>query len=515
VTMTGSANEMRRWRRWLLALAVLLGLPLAAARADVLHLKDGTTLEGKILSETSSTVEIQTVFGVAKIARSKIKEIERKKTPKEEYQARRAELKDDDVNGRFELAMFCKENKMGRESRELLKEILELSPQHSGANRELGNIEYHGRWFDPKDLEKFKEEERKEMEAAGMVLHDGEWMTKDEAMKAQGYVLVDGQWLERKVADRLAAQRDFEEVFGVPLTISDSEHFSVRNTRTDEANQYLLDVCEDAYAHFVSLAKPDEKEEKFLSYYPYHIYILDSPAHCNKFIESGFIDRYTPPKDTKERYLDCTNFSYFFPQPFMVIAEGRHLASGGDRETALTGMVMIHLGQTFIRRLRRGGAVASWIEAGFAHYFEGEFNHYATVSVVQYPHYEPYVDKWIDGWETFPRWYEKLSDPATQSRLLTVKELTDTPIEELRVDNLAKSWSLVCFLLATKPEPLFAFARNAKKTFRGEKIPEAEAFQEAFGSYTMADLDREWATWIRQPENRHAGSKPGGGGILK
>ena len=175
------------------------------------------------------------------------------------------------------------------------------------------------------------------------------------------------------------------------------------------------------------MSEPTETEMKFLTYYDFHIYILEEPQHCNLFIESGYIDRYTPPKNTKERYLDSTNFSYFFPQPVIVLSEGRHLKAGGDRETALIGMCMIHLGQTFIRRLKRGGGLPSWAEAGMAHYFEGEFNSYMTVSVVEYPHYEPFVDKWIDGWETFPRWMEKLSNPAVLNSLPSIAQMERAP----------------------------------------------------------------------------------------
>ena len=502
----------RNWRSIPLIL-VLVALTATLARADVVHLKNGKSFEGKIVSETSKVVKIKTRFGDLEFKRDQIERIEKGKTPKEEYRERKAKLDKKDVNGLFELALFCKEKKLTKEYRALLKDILKVDKQHDGANTELGHIKYDGQWFTAEALEEYKALEKQRMEEIGMVLYNGKWMTEEEAMEARGYVLVDGQWLTRADADRLRAARDFEEVFGVPLTISDSENFSIRNTRTDEDNQYLLDICEEAFAHFVELAEPTPKEMEFLTHYDYHIYILEEPQHCNMFIESGYIDRYTPPKNTKERYLDSTNFSYFFPMPVIVLSEGRHLKSGGDRETALIGMTMIHLGQTFIRRLKRGGGLPSWAEAGMAHYFEGEFNSYSTVSVVEYPHYEPYVDKWIDGWETFPRWHEKLADPTVLAGLPSLTAMNEIPVEELKVDSLAKSWSLVKYLMANRRKEFFDFARKAKIKWRGERITTTEAFDKIFAGITPEQIESEWREWLKNP--RAGVPKREAGGVLR
>ena len=482
---------------WLLAFLVFA----STALADVIHLKTGQKLEGTILSETPTTVTIQTRFGTTSVERSRIEKIEHKRTARQIHDERKAALAADDVNGRFELAMFCKESRLTRQYQALLKEILELVPQHDGANRELGRIQYEGKWYTKEALDEHKARQKQQMEELGMVLHEGKWMTEEELMKAKGFVLVDGQWMPREEADRLKAERDFEEVFGVPLTISDSAHFSVRNTRTDEDNRYLLNICEDAYDHFVALCEPDEKERKFLDYYKTHIYVLDQPGHVTMFIESGYIDRYTPPKNTRERYLDATNFSYYFPQPLIVLSEGRHLKSGGDRETALTGMTLIHLGQMFIRRIKRGAGLPGWAEAGMGHYFEGEFNQQLTVSVIEYPHYEPYVDKWIDGWETFPLWYENLNDPGTLQGLPSLRQLMETPVEELKVDAECKSWSLVSFLLESRRQQFFDFVRESKIKFRGERITSTQAFDAAFEPETMEQVDAAWRSWLRDPKN--------------
>ena len=463
--------------------------------ADVIHLKDGTTVEGEIVSQTSSQLTVKTRFGTVPIKRSRVDRIETKATPQQEYQKRRAKLAKDDVGGRYELAMYCKDNKLSKEYRKLLAEILKIMPQHAGANMELGNVEYDGKWFTKDGLKEHLERETARMESEGLVKYNGRWMTQDEVMKARGFIQVDGAWMLKEEYDRLLAARDFEEVFKTPLTISDSKHFSVRNTRTNEDNQYMLDVCEDVLAHFVKLSEPDSVERPFFEKYQFFVYILDEPRHLNQFIESGYIDRYKPPKNSTERYLDSTNFSYYFPIPLIVLSEGRHLQAGGNRETALKGMNLIHLGQVLLRRLKRGGRPPSWAEAGVAHYVEGLFNEECTVSIVEYDFYEPYVDKWIEGWETFKKWRKKLADPSQRSRMLSIRKLNDTPIEELRIDNLAKSWSLVHFMLEHHRKEFFEFVRLSDLRIEGEKRTPARAFEMAFAQ-TPEEMDDAWDKWI-------------------
>jgi hypothetical protein len=491
---------------------ILLAL-VGHALGDVVHLKDGSKLEGKILSEGTKGIKIRTRFGTVDIPRSRIDKIEKGKSAREEYQDRKAALSSRDVNGRFELALFCKQKKLSKEYKALLQEILKIAPGHDGANRELGRIQYQGRWFTKKELEEFKRLEQQEMESKGMVFYDGHWMTKDEAMQAQGYVNVDGEWLARSDADRLRAQRDFEKIFGVPLSITDSAHFSMRSTRTEEENEYLLDIFEQGYEYFVELCEPTPKEREFLDYYKLTIYLLNESSQLNTFIESDYIGRYKPPKNTRERYLGTTNFAYYFPIPLIVLTEGRHLKAGGDRETALIGMVTVHLGQTFLRRIKRGGALPGWAEAGIGHHFEGRLNEHATISVVEFPWFEPYVEKWIDEWETFARWNSKLLDPNIRNGLPSLRELMEMDIEILRVDSLAKSWSLVTFLLEHRRKQFFNFAREAKIKFRGERVSSSTAFEAAFAPENIEDVEAAWVQWLTTDAPRILG--PAGGGPLR
>ncbi len=510
-----------RLSRPALALGALLALASAAA-ADVVHLKTGEKLEGKILSETATKVKIETPFGTTEVERSRIEKIERGKTPKEVFAERKAALGKTDVVGRWDLVLYCKEQKLNREAKALVAEILVLDPNHAEANRENGKIQYDGKWFTKEHLEKYQEEERKKMEAAGMVWHDGRWMTEDDAMTARGLVKVDGKWISREELDRLTAARDWQATYGTEMNVLVSEHFELRTPLPPEDLQEILDLCEMAHAEFLKLAQPDATEMKFMdpaksAYSRIYVYVHAAPGDVTKFIESGFIDRHWVPPSVKEDHLESDNFAVYFPVPFIVLSEGRHLKSSESRDINQSGMALVHLGQILVRRLKRGGGLPGWAEAGMGHWAEGEFNGYATLSIVEYPHYEPFVDKWsVEGWENFPRWKDKLSDAGEVARITSLSVLMEKPVEELTIDEEAKAWSLVLFLMETRRKQFFDFIRAAKSKFRDELVGNTQAFTDAFAPESIAQIDAEWATWVRTLTKGEAKmappQKPLGGG---
>ena len=513
--MNRAASRLRRLA--LLVSAVAAFAP--ALLADVIVLKSGEKLEGKIISETATSLRIETPFGTTDVERTRVAKIERGQTPKDKYTERKAALKAGDVAGRWELALFCKENKLTKEWKKLLEEILAIDPQHDQANREVGRIQYDGKWFTKEALEKYKDEERKKMEAAGMVLHDGRWMTEAEAMTAKGFVQLEGKWVSKEEVERLQAIRDWKATFGTDLNIVTTDHFELRTPLPPEDFQEILDLCESAHAEFVALAKPDEKELKFMDpaqslYSRIYVYVHDSPGSVTQFIESGYIRRHYVPLTVLEDQKDADNFSVYFPIPLIVLSEGRHLKSSESRDMNQAGMALVHLGQILIRRLKRGGGLCGWAEAGMGHWAEGEFNGYATLSIVEYPHYEPFVDKWSqDGWESFPRWKDNLTNPAEAGRLPSLSDLMEKPVEELTVAEEAKAWSMVLFLLETRADKFFDFVRASKTKFQDELVTNTRAFNDAFAPETMGQIDAAWAEWVKTMSRGEPKMKAPGGGV--
>jgi hypothetical protein len=485
----------------ILALFILAAeLPLAVLLADVIHFKDGRKLEGKILEETKTTVRIKTPYGEVTVERKQIEKIEYKSSDEDTYRAMLDELDRTDADALFELAMWCKGHKKKREYRKYLKEALAVDRGHDGANQEYGNVKYDGKWFTPVELEKYKKEEAERMKAQGYVLDQGEWITELEMKKRKGYVEWEGEWIPRMEKYHRMAERDIEKYFGYPMTITDSEHFTIRSKGTEAFHRELLDFCELEFEHFVRTFEPDEVEMKMLTFYPIPVYILENIGTSEKFVRSGYIKRYTPPLMDLDEYEPETNFSLYFPRPLIVLTEGGHLV-GEDLQASQIGYLTHHVGHVLIRRFKRGGPVPGWIETGVAHYYEGLTNYHQTLSVCNFPGHLPGL-KWEKGWLNFVDWKKKLINPDFHDKLPPLDHLFYRTIERMNSREMAKAWSLTTYLLHHHKQPFIEFIRRSLAPYKGiDALPQEEAWKLAFGETTPQDIEEAWEQWIvQQPQ---------------
>ncbi|HMI93862.1 MAG TPA: hypothetical protein VK509_20955 [Polyangiales bacterium] len=166
--------------RWGLAMLVLVA-GVAPARADRVHLANGSVIEGKA-SALGDKVVVEIDSGAITLSRDSVTKIEAGESNVQRVAARYAQLKPGDVRGLLELADFCRDHGMPARERELLQQVIEHAPDHAQARARLGYVR----------------------SGAG-------WITHDEHMRAQGFVLHQGQWLERKQVlelERLHAQAE-------------------------------------------------------------------------------------------------------------------------------------------------------------------------------------------------------------------------------------------------------------------------------------------------------------------
>lgn len=144
---------------------VLAGLFFAvAARADVVHLKNGKSIEGKVTVQ-GDKVTVQIPFGSVSFPKSKVLRIERKESSIEVYDKKIVALKKGDVAGRLELAAWCRKQGLRARGDALLRDVLTLDPQNATARK-----------------------------LTGYVKHGGEWITPDEKYRALGMIKFEGQW---------------------------------------------------------------------------------------------------------------------------------------------------------------------------------------------------------------------------------------------------------------------------------------------------------------------------------
>ena len=434
------------------------------------------------------------------IERNRIEKIEYKESETDAFKKRVKSTDMKDPDAVFELAMWCKENGKKMDYRKYLTRVLDLDDQHDEANQELGRLQFDGKWFTAEGLDQYKADKEKRMKALGMIEYNGIWMLEHEARKLMGYEEWEGEWITKMAYYHRMGERDIPNVFGHPMTITDSEHFTIRSMYKQSTNEELLDYCELEMEHFLRTIVPDETEFRMMTYYPIPVYILQDLDESDLFVKSKYIKRYNPPKEDMERYRPKTNFSIYFPRPLVALTEGRHLVGGEDKLTSQVGYMSHHVGHILIRRFKRGGKVPGWIETGLAHYYEGLTNFHQTLSVCEYRDYED-VEKWIMGYGGFMEWKKQLTNPETHKTLPTVRDLFDLKIETMNTRHMAKAWSVVTFLIKHHREEFVIFCRRSFAPYRGEKsLSQEETWKLAFKNLTPLEAEIDWCDWIvKQP----------------
>ena len=121
--------------RFAAVLALLLSLSLA--HGDVVRLRGGRTLVGKIIKQDAESVTIRTGASVMTVPRAKIESIEKGEAPSEAYTRRAAKLADDDVKGHLELAQYCAQHRLNPQAVAELRHVLSLDPAQATARRLL------------------------------------------------------------------------------------------------------------------------------------------------------------------------------------------------------------------------------------------------------------------------------------------------------------------------------------------------------------------------------------------
>jgi len=157
---------MRTLMPVLLPWALLAALP---APADIVHLADGTSIEGTV-TDLGDDLRVERGPGAMTIPKRRVLRIEAGPTPEERAVARAATLRPDDLPGRLAFAAWCKEQGLAARARAEVEAVLALDPECEEARRALGHERIDGRWMT------FEEAQQ----SRGLVLHRGRWITVEE-----------------------------------------------------------------------------------------------------------------------------------------------------------------------------------------------------------------------------------------------------------------------------------------------------------------------------------------------
>lgn len=162
---------------------LLLGPGLA--RADVVFLKDGRTIEGVVASAEGKSVVVSRALGAVEIPRDQVDRIERRETPEQELARRTSSLTPGDHDAALSLLRFCLSNGFDAEARTLATQLQRERPGIAGLAAAWAELDFH--------------------------VVDGEWVAPEVYYPARGYERVNGRWLAPEHARLRRASRGRED----------------------------------------------------------------------------------------------------------------------------------------------------------------------------------------------------------------------------------------------------------------------------------------------------------------
>lgn len=184
------------------AMALCLCLDPRGLRADVVHLKNGRSMEGMVLEETPERVLLQLPFGEIGLARASVSRIERGESPLGQYLERRRglELRTGGAEEWLDLALWAEGQGLDHSAREAVFVAARLDPGLPGLASPMTALGYEYEqnlavWLPHDAL----------MRRRGFVFSDGRWLSPDQAATlSRARAAEDARHLERQRQDRMA-----------------------------------------------------------------------------------------------------------------------------------------------------------------------------------------------------------------------------------------------------------------------------------------------------------------------
>lgn len=143
--------------------------------ADEFLLSTGARIDGEFLNADQSprtTYELKLASGSKLIfTRDQVQEVVRVSPAELEYETLRHQ-EPDTAEGHWKLATWCKENKLAELSKEHLRRVIELEPNHKDARPALGYSRIQGQW----------RTQAEHLASLGKVQHKGQWRYPQEIM---------------------------------------------------------------------------------------------------------------------------------------------------------------------------------------------------------------------------------------------------------------------------------------------------------------------------------------------
>ena len=457
-----------------LVLALLAGGVVAsAARGDVVHLKEGGTIEGRVVAEGRDSITVETRFGRQTIDRSRVARIEKGLTPREELAKREAALPEGArAQQWFELAEFAGEKGLRKERRRLLDRTLAADAGHEGANLALGRVRHEGRWMTPEERDaRVRAAEEAAMRARGLVpfggrwvtpgdkehlergdeLVDGRWLGADDAKRARGLVQVGEEWVAASEAVPLRRARGFAREATLDLATAAGDHVIVATAFGKEHTAALRDACERGFSAAARSLRESESDLEWLGGQKVLAVVVGTREDFGLF--ARFFARDEPKVDRRwaEGVARVDGFFWWDPHGTSATFKGARVL---DDTTAHT---IHHLGHVLLNRHGYNFKfLPTWLDEGYAAWLEHAVLQRNVISCVSG---QRYGSDGVRKDELLSRasWFADAVKSIAEGRDPPLDPILKRDLSTITPDEVAKSMVLIDWLLRERHEPFLRF----------------------------------------------------------
>jgi len=463
---------IRRGSAILAASLLLATLALTtSAFADIIHRKSGPPIEGKIISETASKVVVKTGLGTVEIKRSDIQRIERKSSPRDEFQERLAKLKATDVEGYLKLGLWAEMNDLEREAKKVYKRVLMVDPDNAIANRSLGRVEHEGRWYTKDELKKLRSD-RSAGDPPSRPGREPRPPRPPDDEPARGRK---NEPLEEDNNEGIASM--VEKAIGERPTVVTSEHFRISTLFDEEEARTLLELAETVHEDFTEMIE-EREGRRYWNLYAEEFFLSSRGQYL------AFMDGVMPAYIDSKKALD-----FWKKQGTGAISSLPPIGVAVRSSRPLRNLIVHHAAKFLIRNYvgpRR--SLAPWLTEGFAYCQEFKYEKAARI-IVQTDKMYGDDGKMANKGSDSSTWSDMVKTSVIDKTYEPFDKLKYTFLNQMDYSHLSQSWSMMTFLVEEHEEKFVKWVKNMRK------MSWEKAWYEAY-HWTGEEFDKEWGLWV-------------------
>ena len=156
------------------ALSLALGFaPTLALFGDVVYLKNGQSIEGRVTKKDGNVTIRRPSGAVVSVDEKDVSSVVTRKTPAASFRERLEKVPPGKLEPLLELVAWAREKRLRAQLRKVSKRILEVDPNNEMARQELGYVVFENTWVLESELKTNRRER-------GLVKFRGEWMAVEE-----------------------------------------------------------------------------------------------------------------------------------------------------------------------------------------------------------------------------------------------------------------------------------------------------------------------------------------------